>query len=119
MMVLSKVSAFPGGKPFEPLWKGLDIAQKAGARDDEPTGPISTNRQKDSEGDFAVTVRSAPGRDLRIGALYGFSQQWQAKQGPNTRIPGGTGTRIPGAYWALQLDIPRRASVLRRTFERL
>jgi len=42
MAVLSKVSAFPGGKPFEPLWKGLDIAQKAGARDDGPTGPIST-----------------------------------------------------------------------------
>jgi hypothetical protein len=42
MAVLSKVSAFPGGKPFEPLWKGLDIAQKAGARDDEPTGPIAT-----------------------------------------------------------------------------
>ncbi|WP_092143968.1 hypothetical protein [Bradyrhizobium sp. NFR13] len=119
MAVLSKVSAFPGGKPFEPLWKGLDIAQKAGARDDGPTGPISTNRQKKSEGDFAVIVRSAPGRDLRIGALYGFFQQWQAKQGQMPGFRGEAGTWILVPSRVLQLDIPGHASVLRRTFARL
>src|SRR3569623_1176694 len=42
MGVLSSVSAGPGGKPFETFGKDLDIAQKAEARDDGQTGPVTS-----------------------------------------------------------------------------
>jgi hypothetical protein len=42
MGVLSCVGAVPGGKPFETFGKDLDIAQKAEARDDGPTGPVTS-----------------------------------------------------------------------------
>jgi hypothetical protein len=64
MGVLSSVSAVPGGKPFETFGKDLDIAQKAEARDDGPTGPAASIKNE-----IAETVRSAPGRDPRMGAL--------------------------------------------------
>src|SRR6187402_3949431 len=73
MGVLSTVSAFPSGKPFEPSRKGLDIAQKAEARDDGPNGPAASK----SKGEIGEAVRSAPGRGLRIGGLYGIFPQWQ------------------------------------------
>jgi hypothetical protein len=75
MGVLSCVGADPGGKPFETFGKDSRNAQKAGARDDRPTGPISTR----SIMTIAETVRSAPGRDLRMGALYGFFRWRQGK----------------------------------------
>ena len=63
-MVLSySVGAVPGDKPFEAFGKDSGrVAQKAEARDDGPTGPATSK----STHEFAETVRSAPGRDLRM-----------------------------------------------------
>src|SRR5262249_32652604 len=71
-----KVGAAPGVKPFETFGKDSGIAQKAGTRDDGPTGPATP---KSPEGEIAETVRSAPGRDPRMRALYGFRALWQGK----------------------------------------
>ena len=47
-MSFPDVGANLGGKPFETFGKDLDIAQKAEARDDGPTGPVvSINHKRD------------------------------------------------------------------------
>src|SRR6516162_4518428 len=63
MDVLSTgVGASPGVKPFETFGKDSGQAQKAETRDDGPTGPATSKSTRE----FAGTVRSAPGRDLRM-----------------------------------------------------
>src|ERR1700757_2137573 len=71
MMVLSWCGRGFRRQALRDLWKGLGDAQKAGTRDDGPTGPATSIRQT---GEIAETVRSAPGRNPRMARFIRISR---------------------------------------------
>src|SRR3954464_8608402 len=81
MAVLSKLAQIPASSPSSPFGKDSQTsAQKAGTRDDGPTGPATSKRPGNQPGEFAGTVRSAPGSGATDGALYtGFRRQGKGK----------------------------------------
>jgi hypothetical protein len=79
MGVLSCVGADPGGKPFETFGKDLDKRSEGGSTGRQADWPYLNTIDKN----VAETVRSAPGRDLRMRGLYGFGPEWQGRRGKN------------------------------------
>jgi len=78
MGVLSCVGAVPGGKPFETFGKDSIMLRR---RKHGTTGRLALPHQKRQKGEFAETVRSAPGRDPRMARFIRISVRFARESG--------------------------------------